>query len=65
MPLAVAAACSQIAGELMPCVLHVTARAIAKHALSIFGDHQDGERCTPVCAVLPVHALQPHGRICM
>uniref|UniRef100_A0A7S0RJ95 pyruvate dehydrogenase (NADP(+)) n=2 Tax=Chlamydomonas leiostraca TaxID=1034604 RepID=A0A7S0RJ95_9CHLO len=31
----------KIAGELMPCVLHVTARAIAKHALSIFGDHQD------------------------
>ncbi|GFR48674.1 hypothetical protein Agub_g10629, partial [Astrephomene gubernaculifera] len=31
----------KIAGELTPCVLHVTARAIAKHALSIFGDHQD------------------------
>lgn len=31
----------KIAGELTPCVLHVTARALAKHALSIFGDHQD------------------------
>ncbi len=31
----------KIAGELMPCVLHVSARAIAGQALSIFGDHQD------------------------
>ncbi len=31
----------KIAGELLPAVLHVTARAIAAHALSIFGDHQD------------------------
>ncbi len=31
----------KIAGELLPGVLHVTARAIAAHALSIFGDHQD------------------------
>ncbi len=31
----------KIAGELLPAVLHVTARAIAGHALSIFGDHQD------------------------
>ncbi|MEQ8198854.1 MAG: pyruvate:ferredoxin (flavodoxin) oxidoreductase, partial [Clostridiaceae bacterium] len=31
----------KIAGELLPGVLHVTARAIATHALSIFGDHQD------------------------
>jgi pyruvate/2-oxoacid:ferredoxin oxidoreductase alpha subunit len=30
----------KIAGELMPCVLHVTARALAGQALSIFGDHQ-------------------------
>eukprot|EP00887_Chlorella_sp_A99_P003750 scaffold7.g3750.t1 len=30
----------KIAGELMPCVLHVSARALAGHALSIFGDHQ-------------------------
>src|SRR5665648_503515 len=31
----------KIAGELLPTVFHVTARAIAAHALSIFGDHQD------------------------
>lgn len=31
----------KIAGELLPCVFHVTARAISGHALSIFGDHQD------------------------
>ncbi|MBR0574715.1 pyruvate:ferredoxin (flavodoxin) oxidoreductase [Proteiniclasticum sp. BAD-10] len=31
----------KIAGELLPGVLHVSARAIAAHALSIFGDHQD------------------------
>ncbi len=31
----------KIAGELTPCVLHVSARAIATHALSIFGDHSD------------------------
>ena len=31
----------KIAGELTPCVLHVAARSLAAHALSIFGDHQD------------------------
>ena len=31
----------KIAGELLPTVFHVSARAIATHALSIFGDHQD------------------------
>ncbi|EOC99576.1 pyruvate:ferredoxin (flavodoxin) oxidoreductase [Caldisalinibacter kiritimatiensis] len=31
----------KIAGELLPGVFHVSARAIAAHALSIFGDHQD------------------------
>ncbi len=31
----------KIAGELLPCVFHVSARSIATHALSIFGDHQD------------------------
>ncbi|MFA7412122.1 MAG: pyruvate:ferredoxin (flavodoxin) oxidoreductase [Tissierellaceae bacterium] len=31
----------KMAGELLPAVFHVTARAIAGHALSIFGDHQD------------------------
>jgi homodimeric pyruvate:ferredoxin (flavodoxin) oxidoreductase len=31
----------KIAGELLPCVMHVAARAVAGEALSIFGDHQD------------------------
>jgi len=31
----------KIAGELTPAVIHVAARAIATHALSIFGDHSD------------------------
>ena len=31
----------KIAGELTPCVVHVAARTIATHALSIFGDHSD------------------------
>ncbi len=35
----------KIAGELLPGVIHVSARAIAAHALSIFGDHQDVMAC--------------------
>lgn len=31
----------KIAGELTPCVFHIAARALAGHALSIFGDHSD------------------------
>lgn len=31
----------KIAGEMLPAVFHVSARALASHALSIFGDHQD------------------------
>ena len=35
----------KISGELMPCVFHVSARALAAHALSIFGDHSDVMAC--------------------
>jgi len=35
----------KIAGELLPGVFHVTARALATHALSIFGDHSDVMAC--------------------
>ena len=35
----------KIAGELMPCVFHVSARALAAHALNIFGDHADVMAC--------------------
>ena len=41
----------KIAGELTPAVIHVAARTIATHALSIFGDHSDVMR-----------ALRPAGR---
>ena len=35
----------KIAGELLPCVINVSARALATHALSIFGDHSDIYAC--------------------
>ncbi len=35
----------KIAGELLPNVIHVSARTIATHALSIFGDHSDIYAC--------------------
>jgi pyruvate-ferredoxin/flavodoxin oxidoreductase len=35
----------KLAGELLPCVFHVSARTLASHALSIFGDHQDVMSC--------------------
>ncbi len=35
----------KIAGELLPCVIDVSARAVASHALSIFGDHSDVMAC--------------------
>ncbi|HMQ44600.1 MAG TPA: pyruvate:ferredoxin (flavodoxin) oxidoreductase, partial [Mariniflexile sp.] len=35
----------KIAGELLPCVIHVAARTVATHALSIFGDHSDVMAC--------------------
>lgn len=43
----------KVAGELLPGVFHIAARALANHALSIFGDHQDvmAARATG-CAIL-------------
>src|SRR5246500_4239097 len=35
----------KIAGELTPATMHVTARTLATHALSIFGDHSDVMAC--------------------
>ena len=35
----------KIAGELLPAVFHVSARAVASHALNIFGDHSDVYAC--------------------
>ena len=36
----------KIAGEGLPCVIHVAARTIATHALNIFGDHSDVMACS-------------------
>ncbi len=38
----------RIAGELTPFVVHVAARTVATHALSIFGDHSDVMACRPI-----------------
>ena len=49
----------KIAGELTPCVLHVAARAVATHALSIFGDHSDVMACRATgCALLCANSVQ-------
>ena len=42
----------KLAGEMLPGVIHVAARSLATHALSIFGDHQD------------IYAVRPTG-VCM
>ncbi|HSJ96710.1 MAG TPA: pyruvate:ferredoxin (flavodoxin) oxidoreductase, partial [Myxococcota bacterium] len=49
----------KIAGQLLPCVVHVAARALATHALSIFGDHSDvmAARSTG-CALLCASSVQ-------
>ena len=41
----------KLAGEMLPGVIHVAARSLSTHALSIFGDHQDvyATRMTGVC----------------
>ncbi len=49
----------KVAGELLPGVFHIAARALANHALSIFGDHQDvmAARATG-CAILAESGVQ-------
>lgn len=36
----------KIAGELLPCVIHVASRTISTHALNIYNDHSDVMACT-------------------
>ena len=49
----------KIAAELNPFVLHVAARAVATHALSIFGEHSDVMACRPTgCAMLCSGSVQ-------
>ena len=49
----------KIAGELLPCVFHVTARCVASHALNIFGDHSDVMACRQTgFAILASNSVQ-------
>jgi pyruvate-ferredoxin/flavodoxin oxidoreductase len=49
----------KIAGELLPGVFHVSARALAASALNIFGDHQDVMAARPTgCALLAASSVQ-------
>ena len=49
----------KVAGELLPGVYHVAARALASHALSIFGDHQDVMAVRQTgCAMLATGSVQ-------
>ncbi|SMP62713.1 pyruvate:ferredoxin (flavodoxin) oxidoreductase [Anoxynatronum buryatiense] len=49
----------KIAGELLPGVFHVSARAVAAHALSIFGDHSDVMAARQTgCAMLASGSVQ-------
>ena len=49
----------KIAGELLPGVINVSARAVASHALSIFGDHSDVYACRQTgCAMLCEGSVQ-------
>ena len=52
----------KIAGELLPCVIHVSARCVASHALNIFGDHSDVYACRQtgfamVCSTNPQEVM--------
>merc|ERR1719221_2457235 len=49
-----------VAGELLPAVFHVSARALARQSLSIFCDHSDVMAVrTTGCALLSAHNLPP------
>ncbi|HKL94608.1 MAG TPA: pyruvate:ferredoxin (flavodoxin) oxidoreductase [Clostridia bacterium] len=49
----------KISGEMLPCVFHVSARALAAHALSIFGDHSDVMACRQTgFAMLAANSVQ-------
>ncbi len=52
----------KIAGELTPAVIHVAARAVAAHALSIFGDHSDvmGARATGWAMLSAANVQEAH-----
>lgn len=57
----------KMVGELLPGVLHVSARAVATHALSIFGDHQDVMACrqTGACMLVSANAQEVMDLACV
>ena len=52
----------KIAGECLPAVIHVAARTLATHALSIFGDHSDvyATRSTGFCMLASTNVQDAH-----
>jgi len=52
----------KIAGEMLPCTMHVAARSLSTHALSIFGDHQDiyAARATGFCMLASSSVQDAH-----
>ncbi len=52
----------KIAGEMLPCTMHVAARTLATHGLSIFGDHQDvyATRSTGFCMLASSSVQDAH-----
>lgn len=52
----------KLAGEMLPGVIHVAARSLSTHALSIFGDHQDiyAARGTGVCMICSNNAMEAY-----
>ena len=52
----------KMAGEMLPGVVHVAARSLATHALSIFGDHQDvyAARSTGVCMLASTNVKEAY-----
>ncbi len=57
----------KMAGELTPCVFHVSARTVATHALSIFGDHSDvmSIRGTGVALLASNSVQEAHDMACI
>ena len=57
----------KMSGEMLPGVLHVAARSLATHALSIFGDHQDiyAVRSTGVCMLCSANPQDAYYMACI
>ena len=53
----------KVAGELLPGVFHVSARALSVHALSIFGDHSDVMACRQIGTAMLAALLGKYGYV--